>query len=73
MGGAEEIVTPSCGVLVSPGDVQDLATVLRELIGDPERRSALARSAPDRAAELCDPATQMARFQEAIITMARAQ
>lgn len=73
MGGAEEIVTPSCGVLVSPGDVQGLATVLRELIDDPERRSALARAAPARAAELCDPATQTARFQEAIITLARAQ
>ncbi len=73
MGGAEEIVTPSCGVLVSPGDVEGLATALRELIGDPEQRSALARAAPARAAELCDPATQMARLQDAIITMARSQ
>ena len=73
MGGAEEIVTPSCGVLVSPGDIQGLATVLRELIGEPERRCALAAAAPARAAALCDPATQMARLQKAIIAAARAQ
>ena len=70
MGGAEEIVTPSCGVLVSPGDVEGLATVLRELIGEPERRSVLARAAPHRAAELCDPATQTARLQEALLDAA---
>ena len=70
MGGGEEIVTEDCGVLVPPGDIESLAAALHELIGDPERRSALSRAAPARAAELCDPATQMAQLQEIITTTA---
>ena len=45
LGGAAEIVTEACGVLVAPGDPAALATALGSLIADPEARR-LARPAP---------------------------
>jgi len=55
MGGAAEIVTEDCGVLVEPGDAAALAGVLRRLIADPSARARLGSAGPVRAAELCDP------------------
>lgn len=59
-GGTAEIVTDSCGVLTAPGDAAAVADALGGLIRDPVRRRKLGGTAPARAAELCDPARQLA-------------
>jgi glycosyltransferase involved in cell wall biosynthesis len=64
LGGALEIVDPSCGVLVPPGDAAALADALRMLIDDPERRRVLGTAGPARAAALCDPSRQFQRLYE---------
>lgn len=56
MGGAAEVVTGGCGVLVPPDDPAALADALALLIADPAERARLAAGGPARAAELCDPA-----------------
>jgi len=58
-GGAREIVTPACGVLVVPGDREALTAALQALIDGPERRRAMGSAGPARAHALCDPATQI--------------
>ncbi len=55
MGGAAEIVTGACGVLVPPDDPVALAASLLELITCPGARSRLGAAGPARAAELCAP------------------
>ncbi len=60
LGGALEIVTDTCGVLVKPDAPIELAASLRRLIQSAETRVRLANAAPRRARELCDPAQQMA-------------
>lgn len=62
MGGAAEIVTEACGVLVSPGAPDALAGALTALIADPGTRARLGAAGPARAAALCDPAQVLARF-----------
>ena len=69
-GGAREIVTPQCGVLVPPGDPAALCEALAGLILSRERRAALGAAGPARARELCDPARQVALL-EAALTAAR--
>jgi glycosyltransferase involved in cell wall biosynthesis len=71
-GGAIEIVDESCGVLVSPGDVNALAAALERLIVDRPFRARLAAGAPARAQHLSDPATQMARLADALTAMSPA-
>lgn len=66
-GGAREIVTAECGVLVVPGDTGTLAAALQALIDDPARRRALGDAGPPRARTLCDPATQIAALERALI------
>lgn len=55
LGGALEIVTPDCGVLVEPDDPPGLASALQTLIDDPETRARLGAAGPGRARDLCDP------------------
>lgn len=62
MGGAAEIITESCGLLVEPGDVEGLAASLRLLIEDPVLRSRLGAAGPDRARELSEPGSHLARL-----------
>lgn len=71
-GGVKEIVNEDCGVLIPPGDHQSLASVLRDLINRPDERRRLGQAGPARAAELCDPATQLHRIERAIASAARA-
>jgi glycosyltransferase involved in cell wall biosynthesis len=66
LGGAREIVTSACGVLVPAGDDAALASALQALIDDPSRRAALGAAGPARAAALCDPAAQIAALERAL-------
>lgn len=68
-GGVADIVDDSCGVLVAPGNVEELARALRALLTDPHRRRALAQSAPARARRLCDPATQLSELWRVLTAM----
>jgi glycosyltransferase involved in cell wall biosynthesis len=71
-GGATEIVTNSCGLLVPPGDPDALAAALDRLIVDRRFRANLAAGAAARARLLCDPATQMFRLADALTAMSPA-
>jgi glycosyltransferase involved in cell wall biosynthesis len=70
-GGALEIVDPSCGVLVEPGDAPGLASVLERLVKDGALRARLGSNGPARARMLCDPAEQMPRIAEVLGSAAR--
>ena len=65
-GGAREIVTAECGVLVMPGDTRTLAAALQALIDDPVRRRALGDAGPARARTLCDPSAQIEALERAL-------
>ena len=65
-GGAREIVTPACGVLVPPGDMTALRDALSSLIGSRERRARLGGAGPGRARELCDPVRQVTALEAAL-------
>ena len=69
MGGAAEIVTEACGVLVPPGAPDALAGALAALIADPGRRARLGAAGPARAAALCDPAQVLARLDSLLRTV----
>jgi glycosyltransferase involved in cell wall biosynthesis len=62
MGGAQEIVNDSCGVLVAPGDVATITAALRLLIQDKSLRVRLGETGFQRVDELCDPAKQMIKL-----------
>jgi glycosyltransferase involved in cell wall biosynthesis len=66
IGGAIEIVDQTCGRLVEPGNVRELAATLRELIADPSMRGNLGNSGPRRAADLCDPRLQLHRLHDSL-------
>jgi glycosyltransferase involved in cell wall biosynthesis len=62
LGGAQEIVDETCGVLVAPRDSAALASELSSLIENRARRERLGANGPSRARALCDPAAQMSRI-----------
>jgi glycosyltransferase involved in cell wall biosynthesis len=64
LGGPREIVDASCGILVLPGDVAQLAAALRRLIADSMLRAVLGQGGPARAKQLCDPAQQLAHLDQ---------
>jgi len=66
LGSAREIIDESCGALVPAGDANALAEALRQLITNPRERSRLGSAGPAHAFNLCDPATQMTKIEEAI-------
>jgi glycosyltransferase involved in cell wall biosynthesis len=59
MGGAREIVTSDCGILVPPGDAAALASALHRLVHDRALCARLGSSGPARARSLCDPSRQL--------------
>lgn len=71
IGGAREIVDDSCGVLVPPGDAASIALALRQLIEEPALRIRLGTSGPERARVLCDPASQIDQFHQALVGVTR--
>jgi glycosyltransferase involved in cell wall biosynthesis len=58
IGAAKEIITGQCGILV-PVEPQALAAALRQLVASRELRRQLGGFGPQRARQLCDPATQI--------------
>lgn len=66
MGGAREIVTPACGILVAPGDSEALTRALQRLVNDPAARATLGAVGPARARELCDPSRQLLALEAAL-------
>lgn len=66
LGGSTEIVDESCGILVKPGDAEALAEALRSLIASPELRARMGAAARQRAADICEPATQLSRLARAL-------
>jgi glycosyltransferase involved in cell wall biosynthesis len=65
MGGVKELVDASCGVLVEPTPAA-IASALARLITLPSVRQGLARAAPARARQLCEPAARVADLARAI-------
>jgi glycosyltransferase involved in cell wall biosynthesis len=66
MGGAAEILTRDCGVLVAPGDQAALRTALRRLIEEPDSRHLLGAAGPRRARALCDPRRQLTQLASVV-------
>ncbi len=66
LGGALEIVTDACGVLVAPGDTAGLRRALRTLVMDQAARQRLGSGGPSRARELCDPGRQLAALADVV-------
>ena len=69
IGGAVEIVTDSCGILVSPNNPVALSQALAGLLNDPETRCRLGAAGPERARELCDPAHVLGQLQEGLASI----
>jgi glycosyltransferase involved in cell wall biosynthesis len=64
LGAAPEIIDPSCGVLVPPGDAQALADALDRLMAAHIR--ACFTGGPARARALCEPTQQMKAMAQAL-------
>ncbi len=62
IGGGAEIVDESCGVLVTPDDVNALSEGLQVLITNPTERAKLSTGGKIRAEQLCNPARQITRL-----------
>jgi glycosyltransferase involved in cell wall biosynthesis len=66
IGGAREIVTAECGILLPPGNVSALRDALQGLMQNPQRRRELGAAGPSRARSLCDPVEQIHRLEQAL-------
>lgn len=64
LGGHTDMLDATTGILVPPGDVEALATAMRNLIDDPQRREALGRAAAERARSFT-AAVVVPRFEQA--------
>lgn len=65
-GGVTEIVDASCSLLVTPGNVRELAEALLTLIDDPELRSTMAPAARARGELVCHPGTILPQMADAL-------
>jgi glycosyltransferase involved in cell wall biosynthesis len=66
MGGALEVLTPECGILTQPGDVDSLAEALAKLIENPELRQSMGAQGPARAYDLCAPANRLPEIEKTL-------
>lgn len=66
MGGACEIVTDDCGILVPPGDADALAAALRRVIVDRSLRQQLATAGLARVRQLGDVSSQLDALRRAL-------
>jgi glycosyltransferase involved in cell wall biosynthesis len=65
MGGALEIVSAECGLLVPP-EAEAVAGALAALIDDADRRRRLGAAGPARASALSDPAGRLEELESAL-------
>lgn len=65
-GGAAEIVTPECGILVPVNDLASLSQALRSLVADRELRHRLSAASPVRALSLCEPSRQLDTLRQVL-------
>jgi glycosyltransferase involved in cell wall biosynthesis len=65
-GGAAEIVTSACGILLPPAKRDALSGTLQRLVDDAALRRQIGAGGPARARSLCDPATQVARLEQVL-------
>jgi glycosyltransferase involved in cell wall biosynthesis len=63
-GGALEVLTEDCALLVPPGDGAALSNSLHRLITEPELRRSLGQAGPARARALCDPQHTLDRLAD---------
>lgn len=72
-GGIPDLVDPTCGVLVPPGDAPALAAAVTALLTDRPRLAALARGAFDRAPLFATPAVvgRIIAVYDDVLTVAR--
>jgi len=66
MGGPQEIIDESCGIVAPPKDAEKVAAALRRLIDSPDLRYKLGQHGPDRARELCDPSGRIPDLYHAL-------
>jgi glycosyltransferase involved in cell wall biosynthesis len=66
LGGALEVVDPTCGLLVPPGRPEALAEALARLAADPAHRRRLGAAGPARARAVADPAAALPRLAGAL-------
>ena len=63
IGGAADLIDPTRGVAVSPGNSEELSTALADLIADPERRSRLGAAGRDWANARFQPEDVVRRWR----------
>ena len=66
VGGALEIVTEKCGILVPAGNPEALRGALTSVMQHRELRMRLGAAGPARAAQICDPARQLGTLAEVL-------
>jgi glycosyltransferase involved in cell wall biosynthesis len=66
LGGAPEIVSTDCGVLIPHGDVAALTRALAMLVRDPALRSRLGSAGPSHAAARCAPEIVLPQLSRAL-------
>ena len=59
IGGGQETINATCGILTQPNDPESVAKALETLIGNPGERRRLGEAGPGRALSLCDPTRQL--------------
>lgn len=71
LGGAPEIVSNACGILVPAGDVGALAQALETLMRDPALRARLGDAGPAHASACCAPAVIVPQLARALTALER--
>jgi glycosyltransferase involved in cell wall biosynthesis len=66
MGGPQEIIDESCGLVAPPGNAELVAASLQRLIDSADLRARLGKHGPERARELCDPAGRIPDLHAAL-------
>jgi glycosyltransferase involved in cell wall biosynthesis len=64
IGGALEIVDETCGVLLPPGNRQQLGEALQRLIGNESLRRQFGAAGRERVLQLCDPERQFSALEK---------